>query len=393
MIRFYTRFNNKNYEGVELLGVVIPVYNKGSYLKKCLDSICDQSLKGLEIVIVDDGSTDNSPDIINYYRDRDSRIVAVHQDNQGPIMARYNGLKKLHTKYATFVDADDWISLDTYEKLSVFMRQDIDVIESQINRYYNEKRVDCNERHNYYEKCDRYAIQNNIIPRMIWDTNRRCGCIDPSVCNKVIKREYLLDGYEKAQVLNVHYGEDLAITYPIMTKATSYIFAREGKYFHRRRPNEKETYFNNVHFFKELSELHEFLLNNLPDSENRIRCQLEEFYSYSVQMYMGKNGYSSFYTEYMFPFHLIPRDSRIILYGKGKVGEYYHRELEKTPYCKSVIWMDKNNADILIGMSREEYDYVVIAVKDSGVADEITAELKTMGIPQDKIVWGYAGEQ
>ncbi len=100
------------------VSIVIPVYNVESFLKQCLNSIISQTFKNIEIIIIDDGSTDKSPQIIEEYKKNDSRIMAVFlEKNVGAGNARNEGIKIASGKYIVFIDSDDWITEDYIEKL------------------------------------------------------------------------------------------------------------------------------------------------------------------------------------------------------------------------------------------------------------------------------------
>lgn len=99
------------------VSIIVPVYNKEKYLEKCLESLIHQSFKNIEVICVDDGSSDNSFNILQKYSKKDSRIKIIRQDNHGPGHARNQGLKKAMGKYVAFIDADDWVELDTIEIL------------------------------------------------------------------------------------------------------------------------------------------------------------------------------------------------------------------------------------------------------------------------------------
>lgn len=96
------------------ISVIIPVYNTAQYLPECLDSIINQTYSNLEIILVNDGSTDNSEDICNEYARKDSRILVIHKENGGQSSARNRGLDIAQGDYISFIDSDDWIDLDTY---------------------------------------------------------------------------------------------------------------------------------------------------------------------------------------------------------------------------------------------------------------------------------------
>jgi len=99
------------------VSVIIPVYNREKYLKQCLDSVINQTLQNIEIICINDGSTDKSLEILNEYRKKDGRIKIIDQKNQGAGLARNNGLKIAKGEYIGFVDSDDWIDLNFYETL------------------------------------------------------------------------------------------------------------------------------------------------------------------------------------------------------------------------------------------------------------------------------------
>jgi glycosyltransferase involved in cell wall biosynthesis len=99
------------------VSIIIPIYNVEKYLGQCLDSIINQSLKEIEIICVNDGSTDNSPQILEEYAQKDQRIKIINKENNGPGASRKVGLNYATGEFIAFVDSDDWVKLDTYEKL------------------------------------------------------------------------------------------------------------------------------------------------------------------------------------------------------------------------------------------------------------------------------------
>ena len=102
---------------MKLISVIVPAYNVENYIANCLDSILEQSYKNLEIIVVDDGSTDNTPAIIDSYSHKDNRIKAIHQDNKGVAAARNAGLLAAAGDYYGFVDSDDSIEFTMYEEM------------------------------------------------------------------------------------------------------------------------------------------------------------------------------------------------------------------------------------------------------------------------------------
>lgn len=114
--------DNKSNQKDELISIIVPVYNVENYLRKCVDSIICQTYKRIEIILVDDGSTDSSGAICDNYLERDDRIVVYHKKNGGLSSARNYGIERAHGKYIGFVDSDDYIDYDMYELLFNLIR-------------------------------------------------------------------------------------------------------------------------------------------------------------------------------------------------------------------------------------------------------------------------------
>jgi len=99
------------------VSIIVPVYNVEKYLEKCLESIINQTLKNLEIICVNDGSTDNSLQILEDYAKKDQRIKIINKKNRGSGAAKNTGMKNASGEYIGFVDSDDWVDLAMFEKL------------------------------------------------------------------------------------------------------------------------------------------------------------------------------------------------------------------------------------------------------------------------------------
>lgn len=99
------------------VSIIVPVYNVEKYLRKCIDSLVNQTLNDIEIICINDGSTDKSLKILKEYKNKDSRIILLNQENSGQSVARNRGIEIAKGEYLGFVDPDDWIDLDYYEKL------------------------------------------------------------------------------------------------------------------------------------------------------------------------------------------------------------------------------------------------------------------------------------
>ncbi len=119
-----------------LVSVIIPVYNVEPFLAQCLDSVCHQTYKNLEIICINDGSTDRSLDILNEFSQHDSQLIVINNENHGVSFSRNQGLSMAHGEWIMFVDADDWLDLDCVEKcLSIALDTQPDIV---MFPYYSE---------------------------------------------------------------------------------------------------------------------------------------------------------------------------------------------------------------------------------------------------------------
>ncbi len=117
----------------KLVTIIVPIYNTGSFLYHCIDSILEQTYSKLEIILVDDGSTDQSAKICKEYEEKDCRITFLHQVNQGASFARNSGLEVAHGDYIFFVDSDDWIDTNMVETLiNDIQEHEADMVISQV---------------------------------------------------------------------------------------------------------------------------------------------------------------------------------------------------------------------------------------------------------------------
>lgn len=135
----------------DLISVIIPVYNVKEYLKKSVESVLKQTYRNLEIILVDDGSTDGSADMCDAYAQRDERVIVIHKENQGAASARNAGLDIAKGKYIGFVDSDDYADKTMFEELYSLLKETAADISCCIN-----KRI-------YREKWDNEPSEENVV--------------------------------------------------------------------------------------------------------------------------------------------------------------------------------------------------------------------------------------
>ena len=144
-----------------LISIIIPVYNSGRYLNRCLDSVCRQSYQHLEAIIIDDGSTDDSRLICEQYAKADLRIRVLYQNNSGVSASRNKGLELARGEYITFLDSDDWIEADLYANvIADLSKEDSDIL--QWGYYVDDSQGHClcekKQRKKKLQACDCKAL-------------------------------------------------------------------------------------------------------------------------------------------------------------------------------------------------------------------------------------------
>ncbi|MEE1008487.1 MAG: glycosyltransferase [Agathobacter sp.] len=272
------------------VSIIIPVYNVEKYLKRCLDSVCNQAYENLEILIVNDGSKDGSLKICNEYANKYSNIKLLNQENQGLSESRNNGLKAATGEYVMFVDSDDWLCDGAVNEMVNFMEENqCDVVSSAWNVVYEKGKVRC-----------------GINEKMVIDSQKALAMLidDIELKNyawaKLYKKE-LFDGinYPKGQKF-----EDINTTYKIFLRAdkvgiTDFV---TYNYFQRldgiSKSKEAE---NNIHRcighekrFMDLSSSNPQLINSL---------LVQYFYSYRKLVLENKDAdkdsHFDFFVEHM----------------------------------------------------------------------------------------------
>ena len=185
-----------------LVSVIIPVYNTGLYLKKCINSIVNQTLEDIEIIIVNDGSTDNSVSIINSFLD--DRIILINKSNGGLSSARNTGIAQAKGEYILHVDSDDWIDEDYCFDTYMFAKKyNVDIVLTNLKLLWNDKAV---EQKAITLPVDKIVFSSSEYIKY-WAKNKTISnCV-----NRLIKKSLYIDN-NIIHPENISLGEDLVTT-------------------------------------------------------------------------------------------------------------------------------------------------------------------------------------
>ncbi len=174
------------------ISIIIPVYNNEKYLEACLNTISNQTIKNIEIICINDGSTDNSLNILNSYAQKDSRFKVLSQDNKGQSSARNLGMTIAKGEYMGFMDSDDWAKTDAFEKMYFNAKKFNADISMCAVTTYNEKTFVTNHEDPYTSlNIFPDSFQNRIFS--FEETYNFIFRICVSPLNKIYRRKYLED--------------------------------------------------------------------------------------------------------------------------------------------------------------------------------------------------------
>lgn len=205
------------------VSITVPVYNVEKYLEKCLDSLIGQTLKDIEIICINDGSTDNSLSILEKYAKKDSRIKIINQENQGIANTRNKSIKLAQGEYIGFVDSDDWLSLDFFEKLyNAALKYKADIAAAGIIRA-----TDKHEK--MFLEFKKETVTNNTDKKF-----EICDIPDKSyVCNKIYKLSKIR--YFGLKFKNDVTYEDIIFTPEAVHKLGTLVTVPHTYYFYYKR--------------------------------------------------------------------------------------------------------------------------------------------------------------
>ena len=378
------------------ISVLVPIFRIEKYLPKCIDSILDQTFKDFELILVDDGSPDNCPEICDAYAKKDSRVKVVHKENGGLLSARKAGLKNASGKYIAFVDGDDWVDkyyLDVLYKLAETNSSDL-VVTGHFREFDGKIETIRPKSTGIYDHED---LQSSILPNVIYNDRFCEHGISTFVWNKLYKRE-LLNEFLYDVPNEIIMGEDAAITYAYLSIAKSVTVSRIPLYYYRQRHDSivKSIEDPQMEYYR-LGLLMNFLKSKLQkvlDKEN-----LDEqirYYLYS-QILVRSGGliYDQGGNLIFNPFLNVEANSKVIVYSSGSFGQHILSTNNKTHFFEVIRWIDLDYHELNVGgnhvrpisaIDNAEYDHLIIATLIPSNYDAIKAELKLIGVTEEKIV-------
>lgn len=381
------------------ISVIVPIYNeKAQYMEECISSICNQTYQNLEIILVDDGSFSPCYEMCDEYAKKDERIKVIHKENGGSLSARRKGIEIAVGDYVAFVDSDDWIESELYQKIAeVIMNNEPDMITAS-NYYRNyadgqSMNAYDNDRSGFWTRSE---FEKEVFPYFI-KTNDFFDTEFPiSMWAYLFKTNFAREIIQKIDD-KIKTSEDYTFLMFALLKAESFAAISYRGHHYRSNVNSK------THTLKNMKELL-YPVYKTVDSEidksqynECIRGILKKkniLHSYHALMLKDYRKLTEVSDDFLFPYSKVKKGSKIVIYGSGKLGKQIYGVIKDNSDYEFVSMLDKNwelykNQDMNVNAPEDilslEYDYVIIAIVYVNVKNQVKKTLKEMGVASDKI--------
>ena len=375
------------------VSIIVPVYNAEAYLPGCLQSLLRQTLQEVEIILVDDGSTDGSAAICQGAAQADVRVRVVQQDNFGSTEARKAGLRLAGAEYVTFVDADDWIEPELCECLYAAMtgsRADL-----AIGGHCMEQDGRSLARHSCLAPgvYDRGRLEGEVWPVLLHNDFCSEWSIWPYLCGKLFRREMLLPLQEQVDA-GISLGDDVCVTFPYIVRCRSVVLVDKPLYHYVQHSGSQ---FHSEQGAEALSSFRRIweIVSASFQGQGQEACLREQLRIYMLTTILLPRSPWLLPGGSAFPF-AVPCGSRVAIYGAGILGTALHESLGRTHFAEPVLWLDARAATLReagwqvasLAEAGEwpEFDFMLVAVMNRSVAASVRRDLLRAGVDEEKIL-------
>jgi len=381
-----------------MISVIVAIYNVEPYLRQCIESLIEQTYPHMEIILVNDGSTDECPKICDYYQSVDRRIKVIHKENEGLVKARKDGLEYSKGTYIGYVDGDDWVEKDMYEVLmEEAILNDADIVVAGHKEEINGKVVEVLSNSippGLYTEDNLYS---DIYSRMLVNGLFSEFGVYSYLWNKIFKKSIIYSNQMKVDN-RIFIAEDAACTYPVLLDSKRIYISETNHYHYRQRYDSMvKDRSQDIVGIERLQIMYNYLKERFLDIpyKNNLMSQLEKFLL-SLLIVRGIPKVTSVMDgNNLFPFGQVAEGSSIVIYGFGTFGQHLYQRVMKDKRYKIVAAVDmnyqlmKNIGYPVMGLetlAKEKYDYVLVTFVNEEIARQKSEELSIYGVPTDKIL-------
>ncbi len=381
---------------MDLISVIVPVYNLDAYLYQCVNSIVKQTYNNIEILLVDDGSTDNSLEICEFFRRTDKRVRVISKENGGLVSARKVGLNAANGEYVFYVDGDDWINIDClekYHKLATAYQTDI-VIADYKREFLGKFTIIRNSiSPGFY---NRNRIENEILPFMISQGTFFNHGLKTYSWGKLYKRSTILSLQNEIPD-GIIIAEDAALIYPAIYNSKSIYISDIALCNYRQRANSilKSTSFDNKEKYR-IAKAFEYLAATLNTNHSKYNFQQQLQTYFSAILTIRSGAFFDDLQEYSKSkiFGEIHAGARLALYNSGSFGQHIYKYLQHNKVFELVGWYDKDyresnilNMDVKNpkNLHMHTFDFLILPSFDPILHLEVNDLFKEFDLDQSKI--------
>jgi len=377
-----------------LVSIIVPVFNVESYIAECIESIQRQTYRNIQVILVDDGSTDKSGAVCDNYASGDSRIEVVHCQNGGPVRARKCGLKRARGQYIGFVDGDDYIDPGMYQTLAEAIElEKADFVHS--GYWENNTKKIVSARKVIVLPSDKSELLEGFL------SGEDSG-ITPSLWSKLYQADFIKKCFDRLPE-DCGLGEDVLALCICVLESEKIVLTDKAEYHYRTRENSLSHKYE-INDLKKIMNLHEDLCRILRDYhlDQKMHTITDEFLWNHLSEYMGRIAEQDFQiAKYYFCSDDELEGKKIILYGAGAVGRDYYAQISRYSDCQIAAWVDAHPERYryphirLYGLEvlrSVEFDLLLIGVWDEKTANEIRSQLTAYGVDKSKIFWSKPGK-
>lgn len=369
------------------ISIIVPIYNIKAYFPQCIESLLYQTFSDMEILLVDDGSTDGSGKICDEYAQKDSRIRVLHKKNGGLVSARKAGLSMAKGEYIAYVDGDDFIEPDMYERMYRTMKeQDVDVV--MCGRYEDTGDVSRKVFHGIPEgRYGKERLIRDVYPQMIAKEAFFEWGIFPSVWDKLFRRE-CLEQFQMEVDDRIVMGEDAACVYPCLLHAESIYILQECLYHYRQTVSSMVKKIPDCETEREQFRIFYQTINKSFERDIEIFDLRQQWKKYVLFLMVPRSdglykGYEEL--DYLFPFPKVKKGTDIILYGAGTYGQRLYRYLKRTGFCRVEAWVDQNYKQLQAMGLPVENPIVISDVPNAAIVIANTFEISRKKLYQELV--------
>jgi glycosyltransferase involved in cell wall biosynthesis len=376
-----------------LVSIIVPIYNSEDFLDKCIQSIINQTYKNIEIILVNDGSTDTSEKICNEYAVIDSRIKTIHKINKGLVSSRKAGLEISTGDYVLYIDGDDWIELDLVKHyVDQILKHKADVvIASHIVNL--EGRIDKCKNYFLPGVYNKTQLKSIIYPKMLYTGNFSQFGIFSYSWGKLYRRELLFKNQLRVDE-DITIGEDALCMYPTLLDADVLVILDEPYYHYRQRADSLIKSLRTIDISK-MQKIYNSLKNIFID-KGVLDTMLPQLQYYLLSLLIiNTQGPNIDNITNLYPFNRIESKKGIIIYGAGTFGQHIYKKIINNRSYNILAWIDEKYEHYsklnlpITGFDKIkfiDYDAIIIALIDEDNSNQAISKLLKYGVDKNKIV-------